>query len=207
MSYSININELVKESWEVVKGKIGTFAGILAIMWLVNVAPSSINKVLAGNSIAILIVSLAFMIPQIVLSMGVLKYTLAVISSDDAPEFSLIFTQYSYFWKFLLASIVYNVIVGLGMLLLVIPGVYLGLRLQFFSYLIVDQDMGPIDAIKESFAMTSGRTLDLFLLALVALAINLIGALALIIGLVVTIPITMVIYAKVYKGLLEVAEA
>lgn len=45
----------------------------------------------------------------------------------------------------------------LGFLLLIIPGIYLVLKLCLSSYALVDQDLGPVEAMKKSFAITKGN--------------------------------------------------
>lgn len=78
----------------------------------------------------------------------------------------------------------------------------LSLRLLFFSYLIIDKRSGPIASLKESFAITKGSTFNLVLFVLIVILINAVGAALLFVGLFVTIPITMIASAFVYKQLL-----
>jgi uncharacterized membrane protein len=71
--------------------------------------------------------------------------------------------------------------------------------LQFSQYLVIDKNMGPIDAIKKSWSMTKGHTWDLFLLLLVVIVLIAIGAALLGVGLLVTLPISTVAVAYVYR--------
>ena len=96
----------------------------------------------------------------------------------------------------------YNLIV-LGIILLIILGIILAIKFQFFGYFIVDKGDGPIEALKKSSAITTGAKWNLFLLYLLLLLINLLGAIFLLIGLFVTIPTTMVAIAFVYRKLLN----
>jgi uncharacterized membrane protein len=70
-----------------------------------------------------------------------------------------------------------------------------------YGYVIVDRGLGPIDALKRSAAITHGARLALFGFAIVLMLLNIVGALALLIGLFVTIPISMVAMAYVYRKL------
>jgi uncharacterized membrane protein len=38
--------------------------------------------------------------------------------------------------------------IGVGMVLLVVPGIYLAVRYQFMPYLIIDKGMQPMDALR-----------------------------------------------------------
>ena len=52
--------------------------------------------------------------------------------------------------------------VVLGSLLLVVPGVFIYCRTRFVPYLVLDEGLGPVEAIQESFALTEGLTGTLF---------------------------------------------
>jgi uncharacterized membrane protein len=101
----------------------------------------------------------------------------------------------------LIAAILVWFILTIGFLLLVVPGIILALIFCFYSYAIVDRGLGPIDALKHSAAVTKGARMALLGFWIVAFLLNLVGLLALVIGLFVTGPITMVAAAYVYRKL------
>ncbi len=53
--------------------------------------------------------------------------------------------------------------VAVGLMLLIVPGIYLGLKYQFYGYAIADKGIGPIDALKESDRMTEGAKQNLLI--------------------------------------------
>lgn len=55
------------------------------------------------------------------------------------------------------ASLVFFFSVIIGLILFIIPGIVILLRSRFFGFLIVDKNMGPIEAIQASWAMTKGK--------------------------------------------------
>jgi uncharacterized membrane protein len=57
--------------------------------------------------------------------------------------------------------------IGVGYLCFVVPGVILALGLYFSAYLVVDQRMGAVDAMKASWALTTGRKGEVFVVMLV----------------------------------------
>jgi len=61
------------------------------------------------------------------------------------------------FWPMIGAVIVCAVMVLLGLLLFIIPGIYLLLRLAYVGPIIANEKIGPIDAIKRSFYLTKGN--------------------------------------------------
>lgn len=82
------------------------------------------------------------------------------------------------------AGILTGLVVGLGLLLLILPGIYAGIRLFFTALLIVDRDMGAVEAMKASWNHTGGHVLGIFGLGLASVVILLGGALLLLVGIV-----------------------
>ena len=91
-------------------------------------------------------------------------------------------------------------IVG-GLLLLVIPGIIFAVRLSFVKYLIVEKDLKPMAALRESKRITKGNRWKLFWLYVVVFLVNLLGFICIIIGLFYTLPLTRLVIASVYKKL------
>jgi hypothetical protein len=73
-------------------------------------------------------------------------------------------------------TIVYGLAVAGGLVLLVVPGIFLAVTLFFFNYEIVVEGENAIDALANSYALTAGHRLRLFLL----------GAIFFLLGLVVS---------------------
>lgn len=61
--------------------------------------------------------------------------------------------------------------------------------------------MGPLESLKQSWNATKGETLQLFVFGLLMVGLNIIGALLFGIGLLVTVPITMIAVVYIYKKL------
>lgn len=79
--------------------------------------------------------------------------------------------------------------------------IFLGVRLAFTTYLIIDKDRALIDAIKESFRMTKGSFWRLVGFFFTFALINVLGAAALLIGLFISVPVTALAYVHVYRAL------
>jgi len=89
--------------------------------------------------------------------------------------------------------------VGLG--LLIIPGIYLALRLQFFTAIIVEEDGGILESLRRSWEITKGQAMPLFLVFLTMVGISIVGFLLFIVGIFVAIPLTYMMYAYTYRKL------
>lgn len=87
----------------------------------------------------------------------------------------------------------------IGGLISMIFHLIVGVRLYWSVMFVVDQGMGPVDAIKASWNATSGNWFRLVLLMLVAFAVVLAGILALGVGILVAAPMTQVMLTASYR--------
>ena len=68
---------------------------------------------------------------------------------------------------------------------------------------IIEDGDNPIDAMKKSWYMTKGFVVELFLFYLLIIGINLLGAIAFGIGLIVSMPVSTLAYAYMYRKIAE----
>ena len=132
------------------------------------------------------------------------------ISRGQKVDFKNIFDEMSWMKlvHYLLASIIVGIFFVIGLVLFVIPGVIVGIMLSFVTNILVDENKGVTwksmafwTAIKKSVAMTKGIKWKLFVFFLVLLGINILGLLALGVGLFVTIPLSGIAMAVLYDKL------
>ena len=140
------------------------------------------------------------MVVGMILGMGLIRAALRV-TDGGRPDVNQL-TQLDDFGPYLLVSIIAGVIIGIGMLLCIIPGIIAAVFLGFGGYVVIDQhEADPIAAIKRSIALVKpkfGPMLGLvFLLAL----INVLGLLLCFVGLLFTYPLTAIALAYTYRTL------
>ncbi|MFB6301412.1 MAG: hypothetical protein ABEH78_00910 [Haloferacaceae archaeon] len=70
-----------------------------------------------------------------------------------------------------IGGIVFGLAVAIGLVLLIVPGVFLMVALAFWTVVVVDEDTSFVTGFRRSWRLTSGRRLRLFLLGLVVLVI------------------------------------
>ncbi len=196
-----SIKEAIGFGWETLKGNIGFFIALLIIAFLIENIPGFLGEFVANELPVIsVILVLAGLVLSIVVQMGFIRVSLKFCDGTRG-KFDDFLSSFNLFLKFIAAAFLYGLIVLAGTLLLVIPGIIWGIKYSLFAYFIVDEGLGPVAAIKASGAATDNAKLDLFLFGLLLGLINLAGALALLVGLFVTIPISMVAYAYAYRTL------
>jgi len=200
-------SEAIRFGWQTMKSNLGFFIGLLIVAGLIYIIPSIISSLLEKKSLMLSLgVSLIGIILGIIIDLGLIKISLNFCDNLKSKITDL-FSQYQLFFKYLFASILCGLIVILGLILLIIPGIYLAIRFQFYGYFIVDKRAGVIESLKRSWRITQGTVWNLFLFGLLLTGINLLGVLFLIIGLFATVPTTMVAMAFVYRKLLIQTEA
>ncbi len=110
----------------------------------------------------ILPMAIVSMIIYMVLELGLQQIALS-FHDGKTSNFKSLFKGYPLLLNYLIASIIYGLMVIAGLVLLIIPGIYLGLKYQFYGYAIADKGLGPIDALKESGKMTEGAKQNLLI--------------------------------------------
>ncbi len=106
--------------------------------------------------------------------------------------------------KFIAATIIYAVAVSIGFILLIIPGVYIATRFKFFPYVVIEnEDLSMADLIKKTYKLSHNHFWVIFAFLVMATILNFIGALLLMVGLIVTVPVTLFASAYMYNRLKE----
>src|SRR5690606_40827630 len=81
-----------------------------------------------------------------------------------------------------LANLLWTAIVGIGFVLLIVPGIVFLCRLAFLPYLVMDKKLDPVAAVEKSWHMTRGHGWRIFGMFLLALPILVLGLLLLGVG-------------------------
>ena len=82
-----------------------------------------------------------------------------------------------------------------------LPCFYMWIKIQFFPYFIISKEMGAIEALKKSYEITEGQSLTLVLFFITLIMIDLVGLIPLGLGLVFTIPFSLVATGVMFTAL------
>jgi len=196
------ISESVRYGWDVFKDNVGFFIGFLIIILLVNFFFSFFANLFERKlPFFAFLFSLGSLLAGIVINIVAIKIALRFCDGKATPKMRDISFSAATFYKFVLGYFLYTLIVLAGFLLLIIPGIIWSIKYLYIVYLIVDKESGPLEAMKQSARITDGVKWELFAFMLLLMVINMAGALFFIIGLFVTIPVTMVAMAYMYRKL------
>jgi len=165
---------------------------------------TSLRVVTAHVLFSALLVSIIQVAVNLVVGMGLIHIALKFIDNKK-PKYKDLF-YYQPIVSYFLTALLTGLIVLGGLLLLIIPGIFFGIRLKYATYLVIDKNLGPLEAIKGSWKITRGNVWNLFFLSILLGLINLLGLLCLVIGLFITVPLSMLATAFVYRKLLSTSK-
>lgn len=135
---------------------------------------------------------------SIFLSLGLTRIALNLVSGKSVSV-SMLFGEGRKLLRAIGASILFGLMVALGLLLLIVPGIYLALRYGQFLNAIVDRDMGIMEAFSYSSSLTTNNKLQLLVLWLLTILVILAGALACGIGLIFAAPVAWLSWIVAYR--------
>ncbi|GHT32627.1 hypothetical protein AGMMS49574_16520 [Bacteroidia bacterium] len=200
MEAKFSVSEVLSSSWETFKANalvlVGLFFAYIVVVAIISPILGLILVKIPGGSIIIQVISLFF---GAFFTLGFLKIILQALSGEE-PQISAFQEQLPKLVTAFLATLLMIIIVVIGIILLILPGLYLSIRLQFAFYFIVEENVGVIDSFKKSWELTSNKDLlvPLILLSLASIGLGIAGFICLGVGILVAAPLTYVMQAKVY---------
>jgi uncharacterized membrane protein len=206
-----SIKSMLRFGWETFKKRPWLFVGATAILAVasigIEVLTNAIDITLTGEedqpTILGIVVNLAL---GTLVGMGATAFYLAAHDSPDKVELSSLWYPRP-FWKYVGASLLLSLAVVVGLVLLIVPGIIFALMFMFSNLIVIDRELGPIDAMTESNRVTRGHKWSLLGLVLILFLVNLVGILAFVVGLLVSIPVTALAFTRAYRVLSGTADA
>ncbi len=194
--------ESIRFGWETFKKRGWYLVGAYCVAYVVYMVASQIvTRLTAGEgSFLSFVAAVAQLALQTFFGMGIMAFILK--AHDDVASVQLTDLWYPEpFWKYFGTTILYGLAVFVGLILLVIPGIIAVIVYQFAPYLVIDRGLHPIEALRESARITRGSRWELLFLLLGVFVLNIAGALLLLVGLVVSVPVTALAIAHAYRTL------
>lgn len=206
------VGGVIRESWEKVKGiKSSIWAGS-ALMYLVLIIIIAGGTFLLpetslepeGQGITTYIISALFQVVTEVVSMlfiaGLLFMGIRHVAGDKV-SWKMIFHGFSFTGKIIVVSILQFILVTIGFLLLILPGIYLVVGYAMAIPLIVDKNLSPWQALETSRKAVHKVWWKVAALYIVMSLLFLVALIPLGIGLIWVWPMMMVAAGVVYHRL------
>ena len=113
----------------------------------------------------------------------------------EVKDMFLVFEDYL---NVVLAGLLKATIIGIGVVLLLVPGIIFACRLAFVRYLVMDRKVEPVAAVKESWRLTQGHAWDIFLMGLLAVPIAIAGLICFGVGIIPAVMWIRSAFASMY---------
>lgn len=201
---TIDITALYKYSFAKFKQYASFVIGISVTYYVVAVIPQVyfLLSAPAEPTTESQLTSFILTLVQLYLGVGFIKIMLYLIDDRYVSVADLI-NNLRIFLSYFVASFLYGIGVFVGLFLLVVPGIWVAIRFQFYPYYIIENGDHSFLALQKSYYDTQNLTLDLLLFGITVVIINFIGLLIFGIGVILTYPLTTMATAVIYKSLIE----
>lgn len=144
------------------------------------------------------------------LLLPVFNYSAKLIYIDAVREKEIelrkLIAGFNNYLNIILANLLKFALVAMGFVFFIIPGIILACRLSFVSYLVMDKDLDPIQAIEQSWNLTKGIGWNIFIMAIFSIFIFIFGLILLIIGVFPALIWINSSFASMYQAALNKAE-
>ncbi|WBL43597.1 hypothetical protein PBT90_02690 [Algoriphagus halophytocola] len=180
-----NINQILSKAWEMFKEKALFHIGFMVIIVCVQAA-------FAEYAESFTPIYTIFISPPLICGF----YMVANRQSQkEYLEFQNFFDGFKYWWNLVIANLISSILAVLGIILLIVPGVYLLVGYMFCLLFVIFGGFDFWTSMELSRKLVTTNWWKFFTFGLVLLAMNIAGVLCLIVGLLVSIPMT---YLAVY---------
>jgi uncharacterized membrane protein len=205
---ALPIGDCVRYGWETFKKRPWILIGAFALVVLISAIPGILTphpEIVEGQPAPpstpfAMVMGLIGLAINFLVSLGLTNFALRAHDNIESVTIGDLWNP-APIWRFLGAELLALLIILVGLVLFLIPGIIASLGLSFAPYIVVDRGLGPVESLKESWRITKGNKWRIFLLGLALLGVNLLGLIALGVGLLVSVPITLLALVHAYRFL------
>lgn len=182
--------QIRSKAWNALKGKYWWAVLAALIAWLFGVvsmgqATSQIHTTVddveemvsslpTGIFVAGIIVFATILIISVVMSvlsgsvsLGYARFNMNLYTDEERPTINLLFSRLGIVWKAFFMQVLRGLLIGLGCILLIVPGIIIALGLSQCEYILAENpDLKIGDVFKKSREMMKGNKWRFFCLAL-----------------------------------------
>lgn len=201
----VDLQKLFSHAWEDFKKEWKVLVGMFLIIFVVGNLPNWLGSNNVGIAMISSLLSIAFFVVSIWLNYNNTKTYLRVVRNQKIQLNDLFeWGQGDYIKRvlfFFLTSLLFGVAVFVGLIFLILPGIYLAIKWIFAPYLVLDKQMKIGDAFTTSWNMTRGQEWKILILGLVWIVAGIAGIITLGVGFIVIVPLMQLVTMRLYTQL------
>ncbi len=212
--YQFTIGETLSEAWQKVSGnKMTVFVAMLiyiGIMIAFGIAAGLFTTVLtsvageSGASLGAFLTQFAQIIIAAPLNAGLIMLGAGMAVGAKMRAGSVL-SYYDRIVPLAITVILSTILIMIGFILLVIPGIYLSVAYMMALPLVVDKGLGPWQAMEASRKAVTRRWFAAFGLLLILVLLYIAGAIPMLIGLIWVIPLALIAVGILYRNIFGVS--
>jgi hypothetical protein len=198
MEFKFSIRNAVREAWDLFKKHAWFFLAISAVTVVMNL--------IGGGKNIPFPVTIILMIATFIWSIVVMKISLAAADNKEEllsfSKLQSILPSFNQILGMLGVAILMGLLIICGLILLIIPGIWVAIRLSVSNLAYIDKGEGVRKALRSSWNMTKGPIFwTAVLVGLTSFFLYIVGLILFGIGILVTYPLAMILLAKFYRAL------
>lgn len=204
--YELSVRDVLSEAWARTSGAKGSFwmgvarlSGVFAIGGVLGYLFTAVPGLgIAGKVMkAVLDLVMQFFVGPV---LGAGLYLMGVQRATDKPvEPSTVFSLFHKAVPLALVSVLYLGLVCVGLLLFIVPGLYLAVAYSYAPLLVVDKDLGPWQALETSRKAITTHWFTFFSLGLISMGLVAFSAIPLGLGLIWSMPWSLIAWGVTYR--------
>ncbi len=194
----LEIGTAFSYGWAKFKENVGQWILIALVVTVVNLVFGVVAYSIDSFFARVIFQLIGFVVGQIV-TLGLIRAALDV-TQGQAPDVGRVFKT-EHLGTYIVASILYGLAVSIGLILCIIPGLFLAIMFTFYGYYILDRGVGATDSLGESWNLVKSNFGSILGLLVLAIVLNFVGLLLCGIGILVTGPVTWTAIAYAYRTL------
>ncbi len=194
------VGEALRFGWTAFKKNMGFWIGIVVVYAVIVGIPAGIAGTMDRGSLGESIFNLVTNALEVWLGMGLMVMSLKV-ADGKMPLFNELFAGSKHWVSYVVCTILLGLMTFAGFILLIVPGIIVLLMFGIAPYFVLDKGVSGIDALKMARVATKGQLGTLFLYALAAIGLLILGAIPLLIGLLFVVPTLTLASAYMYRKL------
>lgn len=232
MDQRLSISAILTDAWELAKKNIWILLGFTIVQFFfILIITTVLNALLSETGISVLIQNVLLSLFDAFFTVAFYQVFFKLIDDDEHPEFpdfvpNLLKAVNFLIVKLIVGLILVSIIAVISTIyfinsseidtsqpfswellpvyiLIAIPIIFFTIRFCFVVCFIVDQESGSSEAISQSWTLTKGHFWFISFLFLIMLVLNILGAMALFIGLLFTVPFSSLILIIAYRHLVN----
>jgi len=215
--YPFSIREIIREAWAKTNGAKGTF-WMAFILYIIIVAPITIgvpmllelvglpSEIVPDQEFDPMIITgfvmsqLSIMAITLPIAAGMFMVGLKIASGAPVSG-TEVFKYFHKIFTLMMTGILMYIMIIIGLVLFVIPGIYLMFAYYLAIPLVVEKNLGPWQALEASRKAVSKRWFRFVGLGIVLLLLMVLGSIPAGIGLIWALPLMSIAFGIVYRNI------